>query len=313
MRQPEDNDTNSPTEGGLTFDFLHETPRTAKLVDLLIETRRSQGFVHQRNLFTPEPEDSKLRKLLFALSALLPRDGLYNRFKMVVDGKERDFSVPCDVLELFCSEYLIPLIKSQKPHPSCHGAEPGWTPRRSLETHLPVSCALSLDMKSAFPSVPYHNVYNFYYQLSGDRDIAGFLAAISTVQYEKKRGLPQGANFSPSLFNRLLRGMDEAIFQAAKHRRMGYSRWVDDVAITSPDCRGIECFLGAVELVSRYMPVSPTKTYYQGEGDIFLLGHIIVGGSVVRKNSKEEREMKKSSPIDVDSLVRGGRRYELWI
>ncbi len=240
---------------------------------------------------------------------------LYQRWSKKINGKERKLSVPSKPLRKFLDFYLIDFIKKREIHKGCHGGEKGWNPKSSLASHLPCSCAFSFDFRSAFENMDYRKVHDFFYRnLEGvfERDVVvDFLSFLCTVKYSGgKRGLPQGSPVSMALFNRILFSLDNKLNQKSKERGFKYSRWVDDITITSSKYEGIESFLGALELTERYFPIAKEKVFFQDTDKIYLLGHKIQDNKVL-KNSSEERLKEKCSPLDYEKFFRN-KDYGLW-
>ncbi|MBD3252729.1 hypothetical protein GF386_03300 [Candidatus Pacearchaeota archaeon] len=272
------------------------------------------GLDRQLDLF-----ESPEQRALSSLEALRVHDGsLYNRWSFSDNRKRRELSVPCEPLKVFIDDYLIPLIKRTKVHECCHGAEPGWSPRRSLEDHLPCYSVLSFDLKSAFNNFTIAEVFDFYYSLDLEGleedekiAVAGFLSMISSSLVDGRRVLPTGASHSPLLFNRGLLELDDELYEGCSRKGFNYTRWLDDITISSQGKVCIEELLGAVELTERYFPVAPNKIFFQkADEPIYLLGHVIYLGRVC-KNSRTERDAHKVKPLDYDEWF-GDRGYEGW-
>lgn len=248
---------------------------------------------------------------------------LYERWNKNFNGKTRSLSVPKKPLRKFFDYYLLTFIKKYKVHNCCHGGEEIWSPKRSLESHLPCESMLSFDLKDAFASIGIVEIFNFFYETfdmynyETRRDLAGFLAFLSTVPYESRngrRGLPQGSPHSMALFNRILFSIDSLINEKSQERDLTYSRWVDDFSISSQISRNIEYFLGAIEFVQGLLPVAEHKIYFQrNQSGIYALGHII-SGNVVLKNDEQDRLENKFSPINFSDYFGEARKlsYEPW-
>jgi hypothetical protein len=106
---------------------------------------------------------------------------LYQRWVRIEGTKRRILSVPNDALKFFLQMCVLDFIKTPGVHECCHGGEVGWSPKKSLETHLPLSCALSFDLKSAFQNTDFKMIFNFFYLLLGNffpgetrRQVSGF-------------------------------------------------------------------------------------------------------------------------------------------
>ncbi len=245
---------------------------------------------------------------------------LYCRWKKLEGVKERCLNVPVKPLKRFMEGYLVNLIKKGKIHESCHGGEVGWSPKTSLETHLPCNTALSFDLESAFENVPFNSVLSFFYdrleKINEEERIlfSRLFSSLCTVHYGEKRGLPQGSPGSMALFNRILFNMDQELNTKSKSKGLSYTRWVDDITITSRNDNDIESMLGSVELVGRTHPLSKKKIFFQNEERIYLLGHKIISGKYVEKNSKEERLTYKTSPLVFEDWFgqKKDNLYEKW-
>ncbi|MBI5871963.1 hypothetical protein HZB88_02660, partial [archaeon] len=121
-----------------------------------------------------------------------------------------------------------------------------------------------------------------------------------------KRGLPIGSPISMAMFNRILYPLDKILFSKSNEKGFSYSRWVDDITISSPLDIGIEYFLGSLDLVD--LPIARDKVFFQGSCNIYLLGHKIVSGKFIYKNTKEEKLKNKSPPVNLDEF----KNYEAW-
>ncbi len=238
---------------------------------------------------------------------------LYGKWMQKINDKERLLSVPINPLRKFFDSYLVEFIKQGEIHERCHGGEKGWSPKSSLESHLPISCAFSFDLRGAFENIAYSKVYNLFYDYLKDFScremVADFFSMLCTVKYSEGRGLPQGSSISMALFNRILFPLDNKLCNKANEKGFKYSRWVDDITITSDEHRDEGSFIGALEIVVKDFPLSDNKVFFQNSGKIFLLGHKILNNQVL-KNTKEERMKEKNKPLDYGNIF--SRKYEHW-
>ncbi len=269
----------------------------------------------QPSLFDFEESPHELLEKAIALAI---DNKLYKRFNINNNGKSREISVPDKALGKFISKYISPLIDKVQVHQCCHGGiktKERWTPKKSLESHLPCKSALSFDLKSAFKNTSYDRVYEIFYNCleffeQKDReDFSKLLTILCTVKYSEIRGLPQGAEFSMALFNRSLYSLDEILFKKCREKGFKYSRWVDDITITSYEHMNLEEVLGAAKLVDKRFGLSSDKLYFQQNFPIYLLGHKIIGNSVI-KNNKDERIQNKIPPLDFSVFYKID--YKLW-
>ena len=240
---------------------------------------------------------------------------LYIAWKQNINGKTRNISVPKPPLKNFIQKYLVPLVKSARVHVSCHGGEEGWSVKKSLKQHLPLASVLSFDLSNAFENFPALSVYYFFDNILKDysdkEKISHFLTLLCTVKYSHGRGLPIGSGLSMALFNRALYDLDEKLYNVSIYKGFRYSRWVDDLTISSSFKKSVGSFFGAVELTNRKYSVSDKKTYFQeNDKDIFLLGHKITPDGKLFKNSKEERIRDKQFPLNYEKIIK--QVYESW-
>ncbi len=296
------------------FEHLEDQRRRESLAAAILAKTQPR----QTDLFGEE----RLETILSGLDdAHHEGDCLYQRWTQQDKvGKARFLGVPNVGLKRLIDLYILPLVLRQRVHPKAHGCEPKWSVTNSVSTHLPCRSILTLDLASAFQNVTVEKVFSYFYSIFSDlpyearRDAAGFLAMACTVGYAGSRGLPQGSPLSPPLFNRMFFELEEDLDRETKERGLTYSRWLDDLAIGSPEIVDLSDVLGAVKLVDSYAPVSRTKVFFQREpAELYVLGHIISRGKEIRKNSREEAA-KNKIPIDFDDYFgqTASKRYESW-
>lgn len=298
---------------------IFENPDRRRTLFYILLREKSES--KQEELFRSD-EDGSIHIILDDLISLIrERKSLYQRWTQRIGDKERQLSVPKKPLRKFIDGYLSYLIKKEGVHEGCHGGEVGWSVEKSLENHLPCKSALSFDLEKAFENISHESIFNFFYGLLDydlpDREkenMAGLFSMLCSVRYSDRWGLPQGSSCSMALFNRILFSLDEELSQESKERGFRYTRWVDDITITSPKNVGIENFLGSIELTERYFPVAREKTFFQDGGRIYLLGHKICYDNRLEKNTKEEKLKNKNPAINLDEWFSesGTKRYKPW-
>lgn len=292
------------------LEFLESPKKRSSLIEVLLDQQIN------KNLFGGLELESILDNLTLQIENNKP---LYNQWMQKVNGKNRYLSVPTQSLNIFIREYLRDFIKKREIYGGCHGGEIGWSVKKSLETHLPFENVLSFDLEKAFENVPLEKVYNFFYELLGDNlafeereAIADFFSNICTVDYSDKRGLPQGSPCSMILFNRILYSLDQLLSKKADEKGLTYSRWVDDITISSQNKQEIGYFFGAVELTAEQFPVSKQKVFFQ-ENEAYLLGYRINKNNIM-KNTKEQKLRDKVHPLDFNKFLGKNKimSYDSW-
>jgi len=295
------------------FDLLRNGRSKTALIEAITS---SSPATRQPTLFDTgdDPET-----LLEEMHELNDKRILYRQWSQEIGSKVRQLSTPHPRFGIFLEQYVVPLIRTIPAQPQAHGGEPRWSPKTSLQTHLPCETVLSFDLESAFSHIGVRDAFDFFYTTLTDLDpntrkeCAGFLAMISTTTYNDRRSLPQGAPHSMALFNRALSSLDVTLEHGAKERGLTYTRWVDDITLSSPEDRDPRDLLGAVALTAQETPVAQHKIFLQqaDDGPVYLLGHRIERGTIY-KNSPKDREANKAKPLDYGKWFDNERRYNEW-
>lgn len=296
-------------------DFLEDSSRKRCLVSMLLDS----GVNNLQKDFFSNPKIELNNLLDEVLGYLDSGKSLYQKWVYQNGNKGRLLSVPVGPLRVFIDKYLLEFVKKKQVHSCCHGGEKSWSVKKSLETHLPCKTVLSFDLESAFQNVGFSQVRNYFTGLVREtrsdylEDTAEFLSILSTVNYSSYRALPQGSPLSLALFNRILYHLDDLLCEGSISRGFRYSRWIDDLTISSDRHESEKPFFGAVVLTDRFFPVSKTKVYFQQKPPVYLLGYRLERLSVI-KNSLQERESNKNSFLDYSSLFEGSKisSYESW-
>jgi hypothetical protein len=240
---------------------------------------------------------------------------LYQRWHQKIGRKVRELNVPNKPLRAFLEEFVVPFVHTMPTHERSCGGEKGWSTRRNAELHFPCQTVFSFDLADAFANIGNLHIFSLFYKLFENLPederigVSGFLSALSTVHYDGKRGLAQGSPLSMPLFNRVFYPIDAFLHTHSRERGMQYSRWVDDITLSSDSKKGLDDFAGALLFVGDQFPVSKTKTYLQTSKPIYFLGHVIDSHGL-RKNSRDERESNKSGLLSYEDITSG--EYWKW-
>jgi RNA-directed DNA polymerase len=118
---------------------------------------------------------------------------------------------------------------------AAHGGVRGKSPRTNAECHLAKRCLVTVDVKQFFPQVRHSVVYRMFRTEFGfGRDVARLITRLTTYRAE----LPQGSPTSTAIANLLLTmPLDRVIATAAQQRKVDYSRYVDDTAMSGDNPR----------------------------------------------------------------------------
>lgn len=158
-------------------------------------------------------------------------------------GGTRTITAPNDSLKRLQREVLTTLSKDYKwlPHNAAHGFTAGRNCKTALEVHKSNKSRwfLKIDIHNFFPSVTadmlnteMQMVYPFCYMTERTRDVLINLATIEDPTHA--RVLPQGSPLSPLLGNLVMVRKDIAITRLCKAKGLIYTRYADDILISSP-------------------------------------------------------------------------------
>jgi RNA-directed DNA polymerase len=118
-----------------------------------------------------------------------------------------------------------------KPRPSVHGFVKDRNVVSNAKSHIGKENVLNLDLKDFFPSINFGRVRGLFmgkpYSLTNE--VATVLGQICCYENE----LPQGAPTSPIISNMICAKLDSEIQRLAKKFRCNYSRYADDITLST--------------------------------------------------------------------------------
>jgi RNA-directed DNA polymerase len=161
-----------------------------------------------------------------------PKEQRYRVFKIPKrSGGFRDIEAPCDQLKSIQGALLRVLEQIYFPRPPVHG----FTFKRSIVTnarrHVGARWLLNVDLKDFFPTIHIGRVIGLFkaWPFLAEGQAATILAQICTHNGR----LPQGAPTSPIISNMICFKMDRSLFELAKKHRCVYTRYADDISIST--------------------------------------------------------------------------------
>ena len=166
----------------------------------------------------------------------------------------------------------------------------GFVERRGIKTNaLPHEGAvwlLTLDLKDFFDNIYANRVYNYFVSLGYEAKVCWALTAICTYEGH----LPQGAPTSPYLSNLLSREMDEEIAHYCAANGLVYSRYADDIAISSNARNRIPSVNEIRQIVEQNgFKLNHKKTKLQHKGQKMEVTGLTIGAGVhVPKSYRNE-------------------------
>ncbi|MCY3414279.1 MAG: RNA-directed DNA polymerase [Candidatus Heimdallarchaeota archaeon] len=129
----------------------------------------------------------------------------------------------------------------------------GFSKRKTIFTnaklHVDGEKLVNVDIKNFFPSIHFYRVRHFFHTLGYSGQVATILALLTTKQGQKKvevagktyyaftkeRFLPQGAPSSPMISTMIALPMDMRIIERLTPLGCIYSRYVDDITVSSEE------------------------------------------------------------------------------
>ena len=147
-------------------------------------------------------------------------------------GGHREIAAPSRGLRALQSKLAQVLTAVYQPRESVHGFVSGRSIKTNAAPHAGQRYLLSVDIEDFFPSIHFGRVYGLLqswpYKLN--REVATTLAQICTGG---RTTLPQGAPTSPVVSNMICAAMDASFEKLAKRTGCFYSRYSDDISIST--------------------------------------------------------------------------------
>jgi len=159
-------------------------------------------------------------------------DDDYHTFKLPKKaGGNRVITAPSDELKRLQRRLLDNLLIQSESHPSVHGYIRGRSCATNAKSHEKREIVAKLDIKSFFPSTPYHLIVKSLRKMAGAELSQGALFLLADIcSYDG--GLPIGAPCSPALGNIILTRFDEVVGDRAKKMGVTYTRYADDLVFS---------------------------------------------------------------------------------
>ena len=110
-----------------------------------------------------------------------------------------------------------------------HGFREGRSVKSNAKPHEKAYWLLTVDLKDFFSNVYANRVYSYFSELGYEKKVCWALTTLCTYQGH----LPQGAPTSPCLSNLIAKPLDDEIASYCADNGMEYSRYADDITISS--------------------------------------------------------------------------------
>jgi RNA-directed DNA polymerase len=149
---------------------------------------------------------------------------------------------------------------------------------------------LRMDLKNFFDNIKFNAVEEVFTEAGYNAAVSNFLAELCTFDL----GIPQGAPTSPRLSNLISRKMDAAISIDAWIVGASYTRYADDIVLSSDDLASVKELQSSAEkiVMSQGFSVNKAKTWIAGPGHRKKITGLVIGSNGVGIGRKSERYLR---------------------
>ncbi len=161
-------------------------------------------------------------------------------------GGHRLIEAPRPRLKAVQRRILRGILNRVPAHPAAHGFVSGRSIRTNAEPHVGRSILLTFDLENFYPSVGYSRVVAIFRTMGFSREVALWLARLTTstvppgltapseadLRPYRTRHLPQGAPTSPALANLSAFALDVRLSGLARRFDVRYTRYADDITFS---------------------------------------------------------------------------------
>jgi RNA-directed DNA polymerase len=254
------------------------------------------------------------------------------RWALKAAGGARLIEEPKPKLKHFQRVLLREVLDNVPVHPAAHGFTHGRSALTYASGHVGRAVVVHLDLEDFFGSINAGRVYTTFLNCGYPEPVAYLLTGLTTnsvprqvlaaaplrtaphqVDAHRRLGqhlahphLPQGAPTSPALANLAASGLDRRLTGLAAASGLAYSRYADDLALSSPQHLGREQLARVVELAAQIaneegFRLNPAKTRVQRRGQRQSLA-----GIVINERPNVERHEYERLKATVHNAVRHG-------
>jgi RNA-directed DNA polymerase len=165
-----------------------------------------------------------------------PEDARYRSFEIPKrSGGVRRIDAPIGMLKRLQEALADKLSESYAVHPSAHGFIGSRSIVSNAAFHAGQSWVLNIDLADFFPSINFGRVRGLF--MSPPFNAAAPAATLLAQLCTHRNGLPQGAATSPVISNLVSATLDRRLTRFAKEHRLRYSRYADDITLSSNEAR----------------------------------------------------------------------------
>jgi retron-type reverse transcriptase len=216
------------------------------------------------------------------------------------NGKSRKICAPNDLLKHLQRALLDHGFALLQPHHAATGFVTGQSILDNASRHEKKRVVVTMDIQDFFPSTGFAAVHKVCHRL-WDAALSPFAARFIAELCCNEGGLPIGSPASPAIANMVMLPVDLALTKAAEARGIVYSRYADDLTLSSQNDAAVRMipFVGRVLKDSGYRLASQ-KTNIERQGR-----RQNVTGLVVNEKATMSRDMRRTLRAMVDHKATG--------
>ncbi len=169
----------------------------------------------------------------------------------------------------------------------------------NVRPHLKRDFIFKTDIKDFFPSISLKKVQQLFLELGYSCEVSRILAKLCCKNY----CLPQGAPTSPMISNMILHKIDEKIMNLCKEKELVYTRYADDITISSTKQidKNLEKEIARL-LAEHNMELNYKKTHFYGPKS----KKIITGISISSGSPMLPRQTKRAWRQEINMIQKFG-------
>lgn len=252
---------------------------------------------HLLTIFELTPEQEKL----FFYSKT--RGNLYKKFQIPKrNGKKRTIEVPCQTLKSIQKAINNVILKRFKMSSSACAYIKNKSIINNALPHLGAKIIWKFDIKDFFNSITIKQIVGQFRYFGYGRNVSRYLAYLCT---NEDLVLPQGAPTSPTLSNLICVRLDARIRKFAKNNNLNYTRYADDITLSSiedkssKECLSIKKFIIRLIIDEGFMPNEEKCNIYKNGSRLLITGVIV----------NKKMNAKKEQIREVENAIRYIRKF----
>lgn len=161
-------------------------------------------------------------------------------------GRFRKISCPNRTLKYVQSWILVNILNKLESHSASTAFDPGCSIKHNAAQHVNQKYIINVDVEDFFQNISSFKVYSIFSAIGYNKEIASALTALTTY----KNSLPQGAPSSPKLANLVCFSLDSRISGFCRKYNLVYTRYSDDITISTSDRKNIKRTLSFLKYVT---------------------------------------------------------------